>query len=150
LVDPEVSKELKALGVEFNNAIARSVDVPVIVKTYFKPADEVYPLLLDLDADGIGFDLTTWNYDELKSVIADYGYPFEIIDLGVSDALNVKLEPIEETATKALSVIDEAQPREVHVSANYRYDVLPYSYIRKKMRRLAEITFKLREMVDEG
>ncbi len=150
LVDPEVKPELKELGIEYLNLILKDLPLPSVVKTYFKPAEEVYELLLDLDADGLGFDLTVWNIDEFKSLLVESGYPFEIIDLGATDALNVKLEPIEEMASKLYSVIDEIGVAEAHVSANYRYDVLPYSYIRKKMRRLAEITFKLRELVEEG
>ncbi len=150
LVDPEVPNELKALGIEFINMIADASEVPIIVKTYFKNPENVYKMMLDLRVNGLGFDMTVWNYDEAKSMFSEYGYPYQIIDLGATDALNVKLEPIEETAAKLRNVIDETSAREVHVSASYRYDVLPYSYIRKKMRRLAEITFKLRELVNEG
>jgi len=150
LVDPEVPAELKALGIEFINVLAAYVDVPVIVKTYFKNPEAVYKELLDLRVDGIGFDMTFWNYDEAKALFSEYGYPYPIIDFGATDALNVKLEPIEETAAKLYNLIEEVDANEVHVSANYRYDVLPYSYIRKKMRRLAEITFKLRELAYGG
>jgi len=150
LVDPEVKPELKEMAIEYINLMVQGLTIPVIVKTYFKPAEEIYELLLDLDADGIGIDLTVWNSDEVKATLSENGYPFKIIDFGVTDALNVKLEPIEESASKLYSIMDEINVEEVHVSANYRYDVLPYSYIRKKMRRLAEITFKLRELVEEG
>jgi len=150
LVDPEVPAEAKQLGIEYINVIAQAVDVPVVVKTYFKNPENVYEMLLDLSVDGIGFDMTSWNYDDAKATFSEYGYPYPIIEFGVTDALNVKLEHIEETAAKTLNLIEEVDANEVHVSASYRYDVLPYSYIRKKMRRLAEIAFKLRELVNEG
>jgi 5-methyltetrahydropteroyltriglutamate--homocysteine methyltransferase len=150
LVDPEMKPEDIDLGIEYINKLANMISIPVIVKTYFKPASEVYKLLLNLNVDGLGFDMVVWNYEDLKDTINEYGYPYEILDLGVSDALNVKLEPIEETVSKVMSVLDEACPRELHLSHNYRLDVLPYSHVRKKMRRLAEIALKLRETVEEG
>jgi len=150
LVDPEVPGELKALGIEYINLLSSYTDTPLLVKTYFKNPENSYKLMLDLRVDGIGFDMTFWNYDEAKDLFAEYGYPYPLIDFGVTDALNVKLEPIEETAAKLLNLIEEVDANEIHVSANYRYDVLPYSYIRKKMRRLAEIAFKLRELAYGG
>ena len=94
--------------------------------------------------------MIAWNYEDLREVINEYGYPFHIIDFGVGDALNVRLEAIEESVSKIMAVVDEACPKEIHVSHNYRLDVLPYSHVRKKLRRISEIALKLREMLEEG
>ncbi|UXD22919.1 hypothetical protein IPA_09605 [Ignicoccus pacificus DSM 13166] len=150
LVDPEVKPEDVDLGIEYINKLSNLISVPVVVKTYFKPAERVYKLLMGLNVDGLGFDMVAWNYEDLKETINEYGYPFEIIDLGVGDALNVRLEAIEENVSKIMAVLDEACPKEVHISHNYRLDVLPYSHIRKKLRRLAEIALNLRKAIEEG
>jgi len=150
LVDPEVRPEDIDIGIEYINKLANMLVKPVIVKTYFKPAESIYRLLISLDVDGLGFDMIAWNYEDAKETINEYGYPFQIIDLGVGDALNVRLEPIEENVSKIMGVIDEACPKEIHISHNYRLDVIPYSHVRKKLRRVSEIALKLREMIEEG
>ncbi len=150
LVDPEVKDELKANAINSLNELSALIgDKKVIVKTYFKPANEIYRLLDHLHVSGIGFDLVNWNYEDLKEYVSQYGYAFDLIDLGVADALNVRLEPVEETVGKIMGLLDEIRVREVHVSHNYRLDLLPYSHVRKKMRRLNEIVINLRKRLLE-
>ena len=150
LVDPEVDDELKALAIHFINEFSALIGGNrVVVKTYFKPASDVYHMLSDLEVDGLGFDVINWNYEDLKETLAESGYSFDVLDLGIADALNVKLEPVEESVGKVMSLLDEIRVKELHLSHNYRLDLLPYSHIRKKLRRLSEIAINLRRRLTE-
>ena len=150
LVDPEVSDELKALAINFINELSTLLsEKKVILKTYFKPAADVYHMLSGLEVDGLGFDVVNWNYEDLKETLSENDYTFSILDLGVADALNVKLEPVEESVGKIMSLLDEIYVKELHLSHNYRLDLLPYSHIRKKLRRLSEIAINLRRRLTE-
>ncbi|ALU12800.1 hypothetical protein EYM_07655 [Ignicoccus islandicus DSM 13165] len=150
LVDPEVNDELKGLAIHFINELSALTDEKkIIVKTYFKPATDIYHLIEDLEVSGIGFDAVSWNYEDMKETVSEYGYPFDVLDLGIGDALNVRLEPVEETVGKVIGLMDEIKVKELHISHNYRLDLLPYSHIRKKLRRLSEIVINLRRRILE-
>ncbi len=142
--EPELA-EAEEDAVEALNIVARSVSIPVIVKIYFKKVNN-YPLLLDLEVEGLGFDFRKWKVEEFEGVVEEYGYPFQILSAGVAEALDIFVD-IDGGVNKVKKLLNVVEVPEIHVTHNWRLDVIPYSSVDKKLKEVAEIANRVRREI---
>ncbi len=142
LVDPEVPREEVEIGIEAVNAALEGLSATTMVYTYFSSASRAFDLLLDLKADGIGFDLVAgWDVVEML-----HEYSFPAIGLGLSDARNIMVEDPEELASRIRVAAEKApELKTIYVNHDFRLDLLPYANVKPKLEVISKAVRVARE-----
>jgi 5-methyltetrahydropteroyltriglutamate--homocysteine methyltransferase len=102
---------------------------------YFGDAEGIYPQVLDLPFGMIGLDLCMGpkNADLLKKTPCT-----KKLGLGIVDARNTRLEPVEQIAERIKALGAGVAPGNIHVSPNMGLEFLPREVAQEKLRRLAQ------------
>jgi 5-methyltetrahydropteroyltriglutamate--homocysteine methyltransferase len=123
---------------DFAHACRRLTDglsIETALWTYFGDLEGLYPQVLDLPFDLIGFDFVMGHGNE---ALLQRTPSTKKLGLGIVDARNTRLESPEQIAERVKSLAGNVDPDRVHVAPNTGLEFLPREVAQEKLRRLAQ------------
>ncbi|HEX9375784.1 MAG TPA: hypothetical protein VGB19_06055 [Actinomycetota bacterium] len=112
------------------------VDATTILATYFGDVAPFGTTLFDLPFHGFGLDLVSgWQSGELLSRLPGD----RIIQAGIADARNTKLESVEQLARAVGDIVENVPLERLWLAPSCGLEFLPREAAERKLRRLAEV-----------
>jgi 5-methyltetrahydropteroyltriglutamate--homocysteine methyltransferase len=118
-----------------------SNETKLVLHTYFGDAGPHASELRTLPVDAVGFDFVQTDPEELGT-----DWPIGIL-AGVLDGRSSPIEPAEQTAAFAREIFERLSPPDLYLSSNCELEFLPRDVARQKVRRLGEISARLKELL---
>ena len=118
-----------ALAKKAFRALRKDVNCEVGICTYFGSIENVYPDILDFNADFIGIDLPSSGVDVLKN---DFG---DIIALGCVDARTTKMENVNEI----VAIVKKLSAEKIYLQPNCGLEFLPRIKAKEKLLLLKKV-----------
>jgi methionine synthase II (cobalamin-independent) len=126
------SVEEISIGLDAISLATHSIQAKTIVHTYFGDASPVIPALLELDIDGIGFDIFETEYSKFD-LETD-----KILSLGVVDARDSNIEEPEWIASKTDEILEHVCSENVILTSNLDLKFVPWNIATDKVTSLAK------------
>jgi 5-methyltetrahydropteroyltriglutamate--homocysteine methyltransferase len=115
--------------------LVEGVGATTILQTYFGDVAEHGPPVFDLPFEGFGLDLVA---GPANRGLLEHLPEGRILQAGIVDARNTKLEPVEELVATIRSLADAVGSDRLWVAPSCRLEYLPREAARRKCERLAE------------
>jgi len=110
------------------------VNARTILMTYFRSAENIFPEVLDFGFDIIGLDFVE-GFDANLKLAKEYG--LEMINVGIVDARNTRMEDLNDLKAKLEKILDFA--KEVYISPNTGLEFLPEVKAFEKMKLVSKL-----------
>lgn len=119
--------------------VKRNTKSKVYLHLYFGNISKIFSKLLDIKIDGLNVDLSR---TDLNSIV---GYKVDKdLCLGAVDAMNTKMEDLNDTAKTISNAFDKMEPKEAYISTTCDLEFLPYEFAVKKLSLLGKIARSVR------
>ena len=116
--------------------VKRGVRSKVYLYLYFGNVSSIFNKLIDINVDGIGFDVTSTR---LASILG-YDTKGKDVVVGILDTMNTRLEDVKSTAAALDFVIDRMEAEHIILTMSNSLEFLPYRFALKKLSLLGNIT----------
>ncbi len=116
--------------------VKRGVRSKVYLYLYFGNVSSIFNKLIDINVDGIGFDVTSTR---LASILG-YDTKGKDVVVGILDTMNTRLEDVKSTAAALDFVIDRMEAERILLTVSNSLEFLPYRFALKKLSLLGNIT----------
>ncbi|MFQ6010629.1 MAG: hypothetical protein ACE5KG_00445 [Nitrososphaerales archaeon] len=131
--------QLNHIGDAINEIVKHATGAKVYLHLYWGDISKIFPMLLDLNIDGIGVDFTHTSLESVKGHSVDMG-----LACGCLDAQNTRMEDPKSVADFATNVIDELSPRAFFLTNSCDLEYIPYQFALRKLANMAKASFILK------
>jgi 5-methyltetrahydropteroyltriglutamate--homocysteine methyltransferase len=124
--------------------VFKGISAEKAVYTFFGDLTGLYPQMLDLPCDILGFDFVSGpkNFDLLRQD----GFAKKL-GLGLVDARNTKLETVDSLVGRIRQIAAIVPPERIHLSPNCGLDFLPREIAEAKLARIVEAAQRAKEVL---
>jgi 5-methyltetrahydropteroyltriglutamate--homocysteine methyltransferase len=112
-------------------SMTKGLRAQTVLATYFGDLKRVYPDILDFPVDGVGFDMTQTDLEELEEHAFDKGAV-----LGVVDGRNSLVESVDEVVGTVRRAVDLLDPDWVAIAPSCELELLPRVVAEAKVEAL--------------
>ena len=138
LVFNRLSEDELEMAIQAVEEVRKRTRSELLLHTYYGPAGNAMPRLLDFPVDVVGVDLTVTPDRQL----VEYSITKNLC-LGVVDGRNTLLENVNLAARRVTKLLDNMQVKEIHIAPNCEFEALPYGVALQKIKIVSQIAEKI-------